>query len=179
ALPALRPGNRVLRPSILEPASVKWNLREFSIPAEEKSVRAGRREIIKDESLFHKLAEKYVKTVKSRLELKLDYSLSSLRSLDNVSRILRHGVQDPAKLQKDSLATHLLQTGSYLGETIVRSLNGKWVKAENPVGWTVSLDGEKIDVFQIVLESIFMPNRFNELFEKLTIARKREDSSED
>ncbi|MEM4230174.1 MAG: hypothetical protein QXZ66_10505 [Thermoproteota archaeon] len=45
------------------------------------------------------------------------------------------------------------------------------------VRWTVGLDGEKIDVFQIALESIFMPNRFNELCEKLTAARKHEDSS--
>lgn len=138
-----------------------WNRKEFSVPT-------GARRLTKDTSLFAKIAKHYVERVEGKTGVKLDYSLESLRNLDAVSsRIIQ--VKDSDKISKEFLFLHMLQTGSYLGETIIRSLNGRWVEDKNPVGWAIGLNGENIDVFQIALESIFMPNRFNELYEKLTV----------
>lgn len=149
--------------------TLKWNWKEFSTPA-------GARRIVKDASLFTSLAEKHVERVEREMGVKLDYSLDSLRILGEVSSRLIQG-EDPAKPRELVLFTHILPTGSYLGETLVKSLNGKWVEDKNPVGWAIGLDGERIDVFQIAFESIVTPNRFNELFEKLASTGNRTGSS--
>ncbi|MEM3390402.1 MAG: hypothetical protein QXI42_12545 [Thermoproteota archaeon] len=41
----------------------------------------------------------------------------------------------------------------------------------------MGLDGEKIDVFQIALESVVTPDRFNELYEKLASSKNPTDTS--
>ncbi|MEM3661120.1 MAG: hypothetical protein QXU11_12150 [Thermoproteota archaeon] len=153
-----------------------WNLIVFNWNRKEFSIRIGTRRLTKDTGLFTEIAKHYVKRVGDKTGVKLDYSLESLRSLADVSsRLIR--VEDPSKISKEFLFLHVLQTGSYIGETIIRSLNGKWVEDKNPVGWAVGLDGEKIDVFQIALESVVTPDRFNELYEKLASSKNPTDTS--
>lgn len=149
-----------------------WNLVVLSWNAKELSAPPGyRRRIVKDASLFPKIAEKYVKRVEDKLNIKLDYSLESLKNLGNVNTRLLEDMQSPRESANIRVAFHMLQTASYVGEVIVRNRGGKWVEAENLLGWAVRFDGEEIDVLKTVIEGFLMPERFNELFEKLMKTR--------
>jgi len=98
--------------------------------------------------------------------VKLDYSLESLSNLDSAVSRLRP-VEDQDGLQSDFLGAYIVLTGSYLGEVIVRSLNGRWEKTGSPLGWAVRLGDREIDVFKIAFESISEPNRFTRFYWEL------------
>jgi hypothetical protein len=118
-----------------------------------------------------KWADECVELVNEKAGVKLDYSLESLRSLDiAVSRLKP---EDQGELQSDLLGAYIVLTGSYLGEVIVRSLNGKWEKTSSPLGWVVRLGDREIDVFQIAFESVSQPDRFSRFHRELNSGEKK------
>ncbi|MEM2930503.1 MAG: DUF6278 family protein [Thermoproteota archaeon] len=117
------------------------------------------------QSSFAKWADECVELVCEKAGVKLDYSLESLRSLDATASRLK--LEEQGELQSDLLGAYIVLTGSYLGEVIVRNLNGKWERTGAPLGWAVRLSDREIDVFQIAFESISEPDRFARFYREL------------
>jgi len=145
-----------------------WNLIVLSWNAKELSAPPGyRRKLVKDARILPEIAEKYVKRVEDKLGVKLDYSLESLKNLGNVTSRLLEDIKGSRDSVNIALALYALSTASYIGEVIVRNKNGKWVEADNRLGWAVRFDSKEVDVLQMVIEGFLTPERFNELLEKL------------
>ncbi|MGC8831511.1 MAG: hypothetical protein ACP5PQ_02905 [Thermoproteota archaeon] len=161
---------------------VSWNSKEFSIPVEkvrEEAVKPLKMEekpvaekeekgIRVDQEFFRKSADKYVKLVGESFHDKLDYSLDSLNRLDELAKKTRLGIEDPEKLEK-ILRFYVIGVGSYLGEVLVRNLNARWEESESMLGWVVTINRDKFDVFHIAFESIRDPNRFKNLYNRLKL----------
>ncbi|MCX8183102.1 MAG: DUF6278 family protein [Crenarchaeota archaeon] len=114
---------------------------------------------------FAKWAGECVELVYEKTGVKLDYSLESLKTLDATVCTLKP--EDQEELQSELLGAYIVLTGSYLGEVVVRSLNGKWEKTDSPLGWVVKLGLKEIDVFQIAFESVSQPDRFSRFHSEL------------
>lgn len=114
---------------------------------------------------FAKWAGECVEIVGEKAGVKLDYSLESLKILDAAVSGLKP--EDYGGFQSELLGAYIVLTGSYLGEVIVRNLNGKWEKTSSPLGWSVRLGVREIDVFQIAFESVSQPDRFSRLHSEL------------
>jgi hypothetical protein len=105
------------------------------------------------------------------MELKpIDYTPDSLVELDRVidaywpKELFRDvDMEDEENTYSTILLRLVLMTGSYLGEVLVRSLGGKWEKAE-PSGWRILVKESRIDVFHIAEESLRGPSRFHDAF---------------
>ncbi|MBO3842670.1 MAG: hypothetical protein FGF48_09705 [Candidatus Brockarchaeota archaeon] len=111
---------------------------------------------------FAKWAGECVELVAEKTGVKLDYSLESLKTLDAAVSGLK-----PEEFQSELLGAYIVLTGSYLGEVIVRNLDGKWGKTGSPLGWAVKIGDMEIDVFQIAFESVSQPDRFSRLHSEL------------
>jgi len=140
---------------------LSWNAKELSAPP------GYRRRLVKDARILPEIAEKYVKRVEDKLGVKLDYSLESLKNLGNVTSKLLEDIKGSRDSVNIAIALYALSTASYIGEVIVRNQNGKWVEADNRLGWAVRFDSKEVDVLQTVIEGFLTPERFNELLEKL------------
>lgn len=114
---------------------------------------------------FAKWAGECVELVDEKAGVKLDYSLESLKTLD--AAVSRLKPEEHGEFQGELLGAYIVLTGSYLGEVIVRSLDGKWEKTGSPLGWAVKLGVREIDVFQIAFESISQPGRFSRFLAEL------------
>ena len=120
---------------------------------------------------FAKWAGECVELASEKAGVELDYSLESLSNLD--SAVSRLKPEDQGELQSDLLGAYIVLTGSYLGEVIVRSLNGKWEKTSSPLGWVVRLGDREIDVFQIAFESVSQLDRFGRFHKELNPVEKK------
>jgi hypothetical protein len=105
------------------------------------------------------------------MELKpIDYSPDSLIELDRVidaywpKELFKDvDIEDEENTYSAILLRLVLMTGSYLGEVLVRSLGGKWERAE-PSGWRILLKESGVNVFHIAEESLRGPSRFHDAF---------------
>lgn len=111
---------------------------------------------MKDSRIFPEIAEKYVKKVEEKLGVKLDYSLESLKNLSKVTSRLLEDIKGSRDSVNIAIALYAISTASYIGEVIVRNQNGKWVEANNRLGWAVRFDSKEVNVLQTVIES-FIP----------------------
>lgn len=83
---------------------------------------------------FRKEAKDTVNRAKEIFEMKLDFTSDSIKTLDN---IIEEGWKTPMRESEAyELSMSILSLGSYLGETIIKKLGGRWqvdTTEENPV----------------------------------------------
>ncbi len=83
---------------------------------------------------FRKEAQETVSTAKEIFEAKLDFTAESIKTLD---KMIEEGWKTPmGEKEAYELSMSILSLGSYLGETIIKNLGGKWqvdIAEKNPV----------------------------------------------
>lgn len=119
---------------------------------------------------------KAVDAVQEWDDCELDYTLESLERLDSFARkqgarldVLREQSDDGGERIADMHTGFTIRAGSYLGEVLVREVDGEWV--EEGDAWAVMVptgdDAQTVDVFDVASHSFAQEPVFSDLAGKL------------
>lgn len=101
---------------------------------------------------FEQNAKKLVELAKDNFDIELDFSEKSLTYLDEI-------IGKRFKKEDENIGLAVLMFGSYLGETIIKNLGGKWIINKDifKSGILIKDEKTKIQVFPFVriIEKIY------------------------
>jgi hypothetical protein len=100
---------------------------------------------------FKAMAETHIRSMQDAFDAALCYDEGSIFLLDDL--IARKGVSP----EDESFNVIVLTTGSYLGETLIRVLGGRW-EQEGDDEWVVEIGGERISPFTLIIKQFTQPN---------------------
>ena len=100
---------------------------------------------------FKSMAETHVKSMQEAFGATLCYDEGSIFLLDDL--IARKGVTP----DDDNFQVIILTAGSYLGETLLRVLGGRW-EYDDELEWVVEIEGERISPFTMIIRQFTQTN---------------------
>jgi hypothetical protein len=93
---------------------------------------------------FKAMAETHVESMQSAFGATLCYDEGSIFLLDDL--ISRKGITP----EDENFHVVIMTVGSYLGETLIRVLGGRW-GFDDDLEWVVVVEGEKVSPFMLVI----------------------------
>jgi hypothetical protein len=113
---------------------------------------------------FKQKAEKVSKKDALFFKKKFDYSVKSLKALDEIinttwtkDRFKDAKFMGPENIDNLAYTGIVLDFGSYFGEVLIKQLKGKWIQSKELGGWVVNAKNAHINVFHIIQDCFSEP----------------------